>query len=91
MSNMEFVNGNFKVYHWPDNKAGPKVLLNIPAAPARLDDAIIVIGDPAAKAQLFVSGHGTRNFYIWDIVAGKIDSINPKVITLDSLPNVNFS
>ena len=91
MSNMAFKDGNFKVYHWPDTKAEPKVLLNIPVAPARLGDAITVIGDPGTKAQLFVSGHATKNFYQWDINAGKIDSINPKVIVMDSLPNVSFA
>jgi hypothetical protein len=91
MSNMAFKDGNFKVYHWTDTKAEPKILLNVPVAPARLGDAITVIGDPGTKAQLFVSGHGTKNFYIWDIVAGKIDSIQPKVIVMDSLPTVNFA
>ncbi|HMP32612.1 MAG TPA: DUF4623 domain-containing protein, partial [Saprospiraceae bacterium] len=91
MSNMAFKDGAFKVYHWSDTKAEPKVLLQVPVAPARLGDAISVIGDPGTKAQLFVSGHGSKNFYIWDIIAGKIDSVTPKVITFDSLPDVNFA
>lgn len=52
-----------------ETKAEPKVLLSLAPAPARLDDAISAIGDPATKAQLFVSG--TKNVYIGDIVTGK--------------------
>ncbi len=88
---MVFVGGTFKVYHWADNDAAPAVLLEYPNAPARLGDAITVIGDPGTTAKLVVSGHGSKDFYIWDIVGGAIPETTPTVLTLDMVDHVNFA
>ncbi|MEY3053088.1 MAG: hypothetical protein RLY31_2873, partial [Bacteroidota bacterium] len=91
VSNMVFVGGTFKVYHWSDNGAAPAVLLEYANAPARLGDAITVIGDPATEARLIASGHGTKDFYVWDIVGGTIPDITPTILTLDMVDHVNFA
>jgi hypothetical protein len=90
VSNMVFLGDVFKVYHWAGNSAAPTVLLEYPNAPARLGDAITVLGDPAVEAQLVVSGHGTKNFYIWKIENGAIPNTEPTVMTFDQVDNVNF-
>lgn len=90
LSNMVFVGGTFKVYHWDTLTAQPSVILEYPAAPARLGDAITVTGDPATSAKLIVSGHGTKSFYVWDIVNGAIPNTTPAVYTYDHTPHVNF-
>jgi hypothetical protein len=90
MSNMVFVGGAFKVYHWPNVDAEPAVLLEFANAPARLGDAITVIGNPMEEARLFASGHGSKDFYVWIIKNGKIENNTPQKITLDKPANVNF-
>ncbi|MEY3053158.1 MAG: hypothetical protein RLY31_2943, partial [Bacteroidota bacterium] len=91
VSNMVFVGGTFRVYHWSDASAAPTVLLEYANAPARLGDAISVIGDPDTSAKLVVSGHGSKNFYIWDIIGGNIPNTDPTVVTFDNVDNVNFA
>ena len=90
LSNMVFANGTFKVYHWNGVSAQPTVLLEYPNAPARLGDAISVEGNPATEAKLIVSGHGSKNFYVWTITAGAITNTTPVVLTYDHVTNVNF-
>ena len=90
LSNMVFVGGTFKVYHWDNLTDQPSVILEYPAAPARLGDAITVTGDPATEAKLIVSGHGTKSFYIWTIVNGTIPNTTPEVFTYNHVAHVNF-
>ncbi|MBK9291842.1 MAG: DUF4623 domain-containing protein [Bacteroidetes bacterium] len=89
VSNMTFSGGEFKVYKWDDLSAAPSVFLSLPNAPARLGDAFTVLGNPAQQAQLIASGHGTTNFYIWDITNGNISSTFTEVAVPD-VPGVNF-
>jgi hypothetical protein len=90
VSNMVFVNGTFKVYHWANVNAQPAVILEYPGAPARLGDAFTVLGNPEEEALLIVSGHGSQNFYVWTIQNGSIPNTTPVVYTFESVPNVNF-
>ncbi|HMM11229.1 MAG TPA: DUF4623 domain-containing protein, partial [Bacteroidales bacterium] len=90
VSNMVFVGGEFKVYHWNGLSATPTVLLSYPAAPARLGDAISVVGDPATNALLIASGHGTKDFYVWQIVNGQIPNTTPVVYNFPDITNANF-
>ena len=91
VSNMVLAGGTFKVYHWSSIESQPRVLLEYPAAPDRLGDAITVIGDPATKALLVASGHGSKRFYVWTIENGTIKSGPPVVQTYDFVSNVNFA
>jgi hypothetical protein len=91
VSNMVLAGGAFKVYHWSSVESQPRVLLEYPASPDRLGDAITVIGDPATKALLVVSGHGSKRFYVWTIENGAIKSGPPLVQTYDFVSNVNFA
>ena len=90
VSNMVLAGGAFKVYHWQGVESQPRVLLEYPAAPDRLGDAITVLGDPATKALLVASGHGSKRFYVWTIENGSIKSTTPSVQTYDFTTNVNF-
>lgn len=90
LSNMVFVGGAFKVYRWKNNSSEPEVVLEFPAAPARLGDAITVLGDPEKEAVIIASGHGTKSFYLWNITNGKVENVTPEVITFDDVTNVNF-
>jgi len=90
VSNMVFVNGEFKVYHWNGVSAQPTVLLSYPAAPARLGDAFSVVGDPATNALLIASGHGTKDFYVWSIVNGQIPNTTPVIYNFPTILNANF-
>jgi hypothetical protein len=89
-SNMVFAGGDFKVYHWSGLDAQPTVLLNYPAAPARLGDAFTVLGDPATSAKLIASGHGTQSYYVWNIENGQISNTVPMVYTYENTLNANF-
>jgi len=91
LSNMVFVGGVFKVYAWKDRNSPPKILLEYPMAPARLGDAITVVGDPNTSAKLIASGHGTKNIYIWNIVNGTIPNTQPTIVPFDVVTNVNFA
>ncbi|MBS4062750.1 MAG: DUF4623 domain-containing protein, partial [Bacteroidetes bacterium] len=88
--NMVFAGGDFKVYHWSGLDAQPTVLLNYPAAPARLGDAFTVLGDPATSAKLIASGHGTQSYYVWNIENGQISNTVPMVYTYENTLNANF-
>ena len=90
VSNMTFAGGEFKVYHWNSLTAQPSVLLSYPNAPARLGDAISVIGNPETNALLIASGHGTKNFYVWNIVGGTIPNIEPTVYNFPNIAGANF-
>jgi hypothetical protein len=90
LSNMVFAGGAFKVYHWEGLSSSPRVLLEFPAAPDRLGDAITVVGDPAKKAFLIASSHGNKRFYIWTIEGGVVSSTMPMVKTYDFISNANF-
>lgn len=89
-SNMVFAGGDFKVYHWSGLDAQPTVLLNYPAAPARLGDAFTVLGDPATNAKLIASGHGTKSYYVWNIQNGQISNTVPMVYTFENTLNASF-
>lgn len=90
-SNMVFVAGAFKVYSWKDTAAAPKVLLEYANAPARLGDAITVLGDPAKSGLLIASGHGSKSMYVWKIAADTIVSNTPAIYTYDDIPSMNFT
>lgn len=90
VSNMVLAGGVFKVYHWQGVESQPRVLLEFPAAPDRLGDAITVLGDPSTKALLVVSGHGSKRFYVWNIENGAIANTTPTVQTYDFVTNVSF-
>lgn len=90
LSNMVLAGGTFKVYHWEGVSSSPRVLLEYPAAPDRLGDAITVVGDPAKKAFLIASSHGNKRFYIWTIEGGFVSSTTPMVKTYDFVSNTNF-
>jgi hypothetical protein len=90
VSNMVFVGGVFKVYHWNGVAAQPTVLLEF-TSDARLGDAFTVLGDPATNALLVASGHATKNFYVWEIVNGAIPNTTPTIYTLNDIEiNANF-
>jgi len=90
LSNMVFAGGAFKVYHWEGIGSSPRVLLEFPSSPDRLGDAITVVGDPAKRALLIASGHGSKRFYIWTIEGGVVSSSMPMVKTYDFISNANF-
>lgn len=90
VSNMTFSGGEFKVYHWNSLTAQPSVLLSYPNAPARLGDAISIIGNPETNALLIASGHGTKDFYVWNIVAGSIPNAQPTVYNFPNIAGANF-
>ncbi|MBK9290164.1 MAG: DUF4623 domain-containing protein [Bacteroidetes bacterium] len=90
VSNMVFAGGEFKVYYWNGLTAQPTVLLSYPNAPARLGDAFTVVGDPAGNAFLIASGHGTKDFYVWEIVNGQIPNTTPVVYNFPTITNANF-
>ncbi|MBS4062744.1 MAG: DUF4623 domain-containing protein, partial [Bacteroidetes bacterium] len=90
VSNMVFVGGVFKVYHWNGVAAQPTVLLEF-TSDARLGDAFTVIGDPATSALLVASGHATKNFYAWEIVNGAIPNTTPTIYTINEIEiNASF-
>ena len=90
LSNMVFANGTFKVYHWEGISSSPRVLLEYPAAPDRLGDAITVVGDPSKKALLIASSHGNKRFYVWTIEGGSISNTTPVVKTFSFINDANF-
>ncbi|HMP31814.1 MAG TPA: DUF4623 domain-containing protein, partial [Saprospiraceae bacterium] len=90
VSNMATKGGVFKVYHWNNLDSISQLLLQVDNAPERLGDAISLIGDPSKQAHLIVSGHGSKSFFIWEIVSGTIPNKTPKVVTIDAFANVNF-
>jgi len=90
VSNMVLAGGAFKVYHWSSVESQPRVLLEYPASPDRLGDAITVIGDPDKKALLIASSHGNKRYYVWTIENGSIGNTTPAVQTYDFTSNVNF-
>lgn len=83
--------GTFKVYYWAGVSSSPStVILSYNSGSVRLGDAFTVIGDPATNAKLIVSGHGTKNFYVWDIVNAAIPNTTPAVYTYNDIVNNNF-
>ncbi|MCE1202229.1 MAG: DUF4623 domain-containing protein [Bacteroidia bacterium] len=90
VSNMTFAGGEFKVYHWNGLTAQPSVLLSYSNAPSRLGDAISIIGNPETNALLVASGHGTKNFYVWNIASGTIANPEPTVYNFPNIAGANF-
>lgn len=89
-SNMTFSGGEFKVYHWNGLSSQPTVLLSYPNAPARLGDAISIIGNPETTALLIASGHGTKDFYVWTISGGAVSNPVPAVFNFPNIMGANF-
>ncbi len=89
-SNMVFAGGEFKVYHWAGINSEPVVLLQY-TGDVRLGDAFTVLGNPEEEALLIASGHGSSNFYVWDIQNSQIPDNNPAVYTYNDILNANFA
>jgi archaellum component FlaG (FlaF/FlaG flagellin family) len=92
LSNMAFAAGNFRLYHWSAIDTEPQVLVNWENIPARLGDAISVVGNPDSNARVFVSGHGTTNFYVWELENGNLVNAEPEIVTVtvEGVTNLNF-
>jgi hypothetical protein len=93
VSNMDEEGGTFKLYHWTAIDGEPQVLVDWDDIPARLGDAISIIGNPDTNARIFVAGHESNLIYYWDIEDGELVSETPEILDLSDaeLDNVNFA